>query len=180
LPEEQVRAALAADGFEEVETGEPEATEPETNFDAAFAGGDPASYDLSGVYLGRNGADIGELAAVDADMRTMLSAMSYPKTMAKGFVSDLLDANEKGWASLQNDHQRHTYAAEQRAIAMRATGATSWEGLISTSKVALDKIPPQIARELAERGVFESAAVLAALFKHGERMALRAGLKARR
>jgi hypothetical protein len=180
LPEEQIRAALAHDGFEEVETGEPEATELETGFDAAFAGGTPNEYDLSGAYLGREGADIGDLAAVDHDMRAMLSAMAFPKVMARAFVGDLLDANERGWASLTDDHQRHTYASEQRAIAIRATGAASWEDLISTSKVAFDRIPKGIALELAERGVFEAAPVLAALFRQGERLVIRQGLKARR
>ena len=63
---------------------------------------------------------------------------------------------------------------------MRATGATSREDLFDTVRVAFARIPQAIKMGLAERGVFEDGRVLSQLFRHGERLILRAGMKTRR
>jgi hypothetical protein len=101
-------------------------------------------------------------------MREMLASTAYPKPLARAFVEDVLDANQRGWGSLQNDYQRHAYAIEQKAIAMRATQATSYEDLISTARAALARIPVATTKTLAERGVFEDARILTQLYRQGE------------
>ena len=92
LPEEQIKAALEAEGFQHVETGERDASDLENQFDAGFGGAAPGDYDLNGVYLGYETAP-SELVGIDRDMRTMLGAMAYPNAAAKSLVADMLDAS---------------------------------------------------------------------------------------
>jgi len=174
-----LRDALERAGLQEVDVEDPndQRGELEKSFDATLGGVRPEEYDLNGVYTGRSGnIDTGGLTEVDRDMRTMLSAVEMPPAMGKALTEAVLDANGGGWNSLTSDAARRSYSAEQYAIAIRATGASSYENLISTVKVAVDRIPRAIAQDLAARGVFENGRVLALLYGQGQRLTQRAAL----
>jgi hypothetical protein len=178
-----LRDALERAGLQEVDVDDPndQRGELEKSFDATLGGVRPEEYDLNGVYMGRTGdIDTGGLAEVDRDMRTMLSAIEIPAVMGKAVIEAVLTANSAGWNDLTSDAARRSHSAEQYAIAIRVTGASSYENLISTVKVAVDRIPRAIAKDLAARGVFENGRVLALLYGQGRRLTQRQGLKDQR
>ena len=168
--------ALARAGVKE--TVADNRTDREKSFDASLGGARPEEYALDGVYQGRS-IEPAELGNVDRDMRTMLSAMETPAAIGRSLAEAVLDAN-KSWAPLTSDGARKPYEAEQRSIALRATGAASWEDLISAAKVAVQKIPRDLARDLARAGSFESGRVLALLYGQGARLIRRQALRDRR
>jgi hypothetical protein len=174
-----LEAALAKAGASPAVDAADERTQTEREFDGVFGGSDPAGYELRGAYHNA-GIPVAELAEVDQDMRAVLSAMDYPKVMAQSLVIDILAANKNGWASLPEGPARTMYGNAETAAAIKATGATSREDFFKTARVATDLMPEDIAHELAEAGVFEDRRVLAAMFRQGERLLLRRGLKANR
>ena len=165
IPEAQVNAAIAAEGYVEA----PPTGEPETP--SAFASAGAHEFDLSGSYLNRAGG-LDVLRDVDRDMRQMLAATEFPAALAKSFVGDLLDANETGYNSQTSDGAKATYAAEQMRLACSATGL-SRDALIAAARTVFNRMPADIKQGLAEQGVFESAQVLVAMANHGARLAAR-------
>jgi hypothetical protein len=163
------------------EAGEAELSPAEADYEASAFGAsaDPADYDLNGVWIGRSGVSVAEMGEVQQDMQQMLSAMAYPKSMAKAFVSDILDANERGYATLANDYERLAYSTQAKDTVMRATGAKDYASMIKIAQVALAAMPADTSIELANQGVFEDARVMTALYRQGERLIHRANLKAR-
>ncbi|HEV2545914.1 MAG TPA: hypothetical protein VGU20_01115 [Stellaceae bacterium] len=177
---EVLEEALARAGLERIQ---PDATDKRTelekSFDASLGGVAPDAYDFNGVYVGHK-IEAGDLGNVDRNFRTALSAMEVPPAIGRSLVEAMLDANARGWASLTSDVQRQTYSSEQRVLALRATNAPSWQALIATVKVAVDKLPADIAQELARGGAFESSRVLALLYGQGQRLSQREGMRQRK
>jgi hypothetical protein len=173
-----LRAALEGEGMVEVDEADDVRTEAQREFDGTFAGAHANQYELTGAYVGHVG-DVGQMAKVDGAMRETLAAMDFPAALAKGFVDDILTATEHGHSAQGSDAEKTLYANDQIAIAVRATHAASRAEFFDTARRAFDLMPEAVKVGLAERGCFESANVLTALYMHGARMAAREGLKAR-
>ncbi len=183
LDPQQFIEAAKVDGWslEDIQGADASATELENDFDNSFGGAAPGDYDLNGVYardLGEMAGDVGALREVDNDMRAMLGAMGYPQQMARALVSDILDANALNVPEM-SDGARAQWRQDQAAVACRVCGVDRNE-LTRVAAVALAYVPARIRDDLVARGVLDNARVVVALFKHGERMILREGLKQRR
>jgi hypothetical protein len=181
LPERAFLDAAARDGFNLVETNEPGASDAEIEYDAAFGGAEPGRYDLDGIYTGRDFGNIAgnaaEIAALDRDMRTILSALEYPQQMAKAFVGDILDAANRGVS--EPGPARQIWQGEQAAMACKACGVSRDE-LVKTAAHAVANVPQALRDDLHSAGILDDARVVSALFRQGERMRLRDAMRSKR
>jgi hypothetical protein len=171
-----LEAALRGEGMTEVDEAADTRTEAEKEFDATLGGAYGHEYDLGGVYQGHNVGDVSQLAKVDTAIRETLEALDFPPMLAKGFVDAVLTASETGYSAQTSDAGKQIYAQNEIAKAISATRATSREDFFATARRAFALIPPAVQVGLAERGAFENANVLAALFQHGQRIEAREGM----
>jgi hypothetical protein len=177
-PQEQLNAALKANGISRTPpAADDKRTPAEKTFDASnLAGVEASAYDLNGVYVGRK---VEDMASVDKNMRTAFSAMQLPNALGRSLAEAILDANEHGYGTLTTDAQRANYTQHEKVLAVRASGAPSWDALIATVKLAVALIPQSIAQDFARAGIFEDHRTLAILYGQGQRLAQRAKMKAK-
>jgi hypothetical protein len=173
LPEEQIRAALEADGFTEVDDGKSEA---ESDFDNSALGPAASAADYKLSWVGRPQVDPTELVRLDRDFRTAFAAAQVPPAMAQGLLDSFLDSQDS-WSERDTDASRGLYKMEQRAILSRMGDAAHF---IKLAAVALAHMPEEMRTALHEHGCLESAAAVRRLAQIGELIDHRGKLTARR
>ena len=161
--------ALKAEGVSTEQPSIDPRSEAEKDFDATFAGADPAAYNLN--YVGRaNGVPTGELAALDGELRSALSAMGVPALIGPGIVDAMLDSAER-FHAIPEGPQRALYQAEQcAAIDRLGSDFGSRERLLAFAAHAISRVDKAFFADLVANGSFESAASVLQLARQGQRL----------
>lgn len=169
--------ALGESGLQRQEPGAPDTRSlGERAYDDTLAGADPASYNLNGVFVGRRftpqdgaGSATEQAAALQGMLQDAFAAIELPVEMASGLANTILDAANK-LHSLPTEAERTAHMIRQRSTAARVTGEPDFAKMMQTVKIAVDKMPRETAQLLSDRGIFEDGAVLAHLFRQGQRL----------
>jgi hypothetical protein len=147
-------------------------------FDASGLNGAPADqYRLS--YVGRDGAQFGDVQKFDAAMRTAFAAANVPPAQAQGLLDSFLDGADR-FIELKDDVSRGIYKAEQHAILSRFGDP---EKIVLLASLPLGRMPKPTQAMLFERGGHHSATTIVRLAQvgqlilHREQLAARGGAK---
>jgi hypothetical protein len=169
VPQEQVDAALQADGFTPPQADA--RTDEQRAFDDAFAPAAPRDYDINWHGLA-NGVDPADMAKIDGDWRQWLTAVGFPGTIGGAVAERAIRVSEA--VAQMGQAERGLWEAEQGSVFQR------WAGGEEAAKARLDQVADaltrggdQMADMLVNSGAILDAEVLINLALQGERLALR-------
>ncbi len=171
VPEEEIRAALEADGYEAelVEVEEP--SEEERQFRETFgAPADPSEYRID--YLGRLpvGTDVSTLAEFDREAKAWLSGVGFPPQIGPAVIERAVDVGQR--YNRMSEPQRQLWVREQNALFERmAGGPEQASAKLAAAAAALANAPAAFTEALHKSGTFHDAGVMMHLANQGERLA---------
>jgi len=175
---EALEQGLKAAGIQLVNDADPR-TEEEKGFDDAFGGpSSPEAYELDGLYVGRQGVPIENIAALDGELRQALASMSVPPALARGLCETWLDS-ANAYAQIKEGPARELWQHEQEVLLERI-GHAPRAKLIELAGLAFSRIPQAIRENMYETGAVETAASILQLARQGERLLQREAMTKRR
>jgi hypothetical protein len=170
VPEAEVQAALAADGF--APALEDTRTDDQKEFDAAFGGAKPSEYRVD--YMGRIPADMdpAELAAFDTVSTTWASEVGFPADLGAAVLERAMDVGQS--TRRMANAERELFKREQAVVFERQAGGP--EKAAERMKLAghaLARGGREFTDLLHKAGALDDAWTVLTLANQAERLAAR-------
>jgi hypothetical protein len=168
MPEDQVRAALEADGY--TPTKDPR-TEEQLEFDRSFGGAKPEAYKLD--FKGRaGGMDMAQIGEANTQITTWLSDVGFPPEIGPAVAERAIDIGQ--WFAKSSETQRELWAREEQANFYRMAGSDErGKELLNFAIDALARGGKGFFEVLAKSGALCDAGTIMHLANQGERLAAR-------